>query len=75
MAKKKSFEDSILELEKIVENLESNNLPIEDAIKAYEKSQLLIKECELILNSAEKKIKKLVKNPDTAGGTEQLEII
>jgi len=65
--KKKSFEDSLAELERIVETLEGGNIPLDRAIAEYEKGVGLLKECCEKLEKADKKIKMLVK--DAGGNT------
>jgi exodeoxyribonuclease VII small subunit len=57
--KKINFEDSLQELETIVKQLEKNEIPLEEAIKAFERSQTLIQLCEEQLDSAEKKLQTL----------------
>lgn len=58
---KKSFEDSIEALEAIVEQLESGDLSLEAALKAFEEGVKLSHECQKSLSSAEQKIVKLTK--------------
>ena len=72
-----TFEEAIKNLEVIVQKLEGNEIPLDEAIKSYEESQKLIKECEKQLSTAEKKIKKLVKNDksETEANDFQLELI
>ena len=62
--KNKSFETSLEKLEKIVEELEGGDLPLEKSIKRYEDGVKLLKECYVFLEKAEKKIQKLVKRDD-----------
>lgn len=58
--KEKTFEESLNELEKIAQNIESGNLNLEQAIAEFEKGIKLSKECTEILDEAEKKINILV---------------
>ncbi len=58
--KQKTFEESLNELEKIAQNIESGNLNLEQAICEFEKGIKLSKECTEILDKAEKKINILV---------------
>lgn len=60
--KKPVFEASLSELEKLVSRLESEELPLADAIAAFEKGQALIKECESQLQSAEQAVKQLLQD-------------
>ncbi len=63
MANKKktpSFEDSISELETLVDALETGNLSLEDSLSTFEKGIKLTKECQKQLNEAEQKVALLV---------------
>ena len=53
-----NFEKSLSDLEKIVENLESGDLSLEDSLKAFEKGIKLARECQEKLAKAEKKLRK-----------------
>jgi exodeoxyribonuclease VII small subunit len=56
----KTFENSLKELEEIVHQLESEDLPLETAISLFEKGTLLSKTCSKTLDEAEKKIEVLL---------------
>ena len=56
MTKKKSFEDSLKELENIVSKLESGELALEKSLEEFEIGTKLYKECKDQLSIAEKKI-------------------
>lgn len=56
MTKKKSFEDSLKELETIVSKLESGELQLEQSLEQFEVGTKLYKECKDQLSIAEKKI-------------------
>ncbi|MBY0416321.1 MAG: exodeoxyribonuclease VII small subunit [Bdellovibrionales bacterium] len=56
MTKKKSFEDSLKELENIVTKLESGELSLEKSLEEFEVGTKLYKECKDQLSVAEKKI-------------------
>lgn len=56
MTKKKSFEESLKELETIVSKLESGELPLEQSLEQFEVGTKLYKECKDQLSIAEKKI-------------------
>jgi len=60
MQEKLTFEAAMAELEEIVHKLENGQIPLEDAVKAYEKGIQLQKVCETKLNDAQMKIEKLV---------------
>jgi exodeoxyribonuclease VII small subunit len=59
MAEKK-FEKAMERLEEIVQNLEGSDLPLEDALKAFEEGMKLAKFCSLKLEEAEKKVTLLI---------------
>ena len=63
MAEKKTavnFEKAIKDLEKIVEDLESGELNLEQSLKTFEKGIKLTRQCQGELEKAELKVKKLV---------------
>ena len=53
-----SFEESLKELEDIVDQLESGDINLEKSVKLYEKGMLLKKNCEDKLKNVEMQIKK-----------------
>jgi exodeoxyribonuclease VII small subunit len=55
-----TYEEAVAELESIVEALESEQNPLEEAMKLFERGQELIKKCGASLESAQLKIQKLV---------------
>ena len=54
-----SFEESLKELENIVDQLESGDIDLEKSVKLYEKGMLLKKNCEDKLKNVEMQIKKI----------------
>ena len=62
MAKKKTFEDSLNELEEIAGELEAGDLPLEKAIAKYEQGVKAYKACRKFLDDARKRIEILVKD-------------
>lgn len=54
--KEEKFEDKIIKLEEIVAELEKGNLSLDDSVKKFEEGIKISKECNEILESAEKKI-------------------
>jgi exodeoxyribonuclease VII small subunit len=62
---KKTFEQSLKQLEKIVAELESGDIPIESAMKKFEEGVELSKYCSQILDETEKKVALLMKNSDS----------
>jgi len=63
-ASNKKFETALEELEQVVEQLESGELSLEDALTAFEKGVRLVKICNQKLNEVEKKIEVLVKDKE-----------
>ena len=59
---KQTFEKAMEKLEKIVQELESSDLPLEKAIKKFEEGVQLSKFCSEKLNETEKKITILLKD-------------
>ncbi len=57
-----SFEEKLAELEKIVNNLETGEVSLDDAIEEFKKAMVLVKECDEKLNSAQEAIAKIVNN-------------
>ena len=53
---KSSFEDNMENLEKIVTELEKGNLNLDESIAKFEEGIKISKECNKILEEAEKKI-------------------
>ena len=64
MAKKKTFEESLAELEKIAGELESGDLPLEKSIAKYEQGVKAYKACRKFLDDARKRIEILVKDAE-----------
>ena len=54
-----SFEDNLLEIDEIIERLESGGLSLTDSIKEYENAMKLLKKSSDLLNKAEGKILKV----------------
>lgn len=66
MAKEKSFESSLKELEQIVEQLETGDLPLEHSLELFEQGVKLSRDCQKRLDEAERKVELLLKNDDGA---------
>lgn len=64
MSNEVSFEDAMKELEKVVQNLEKGNLPLEEALSMFEKGITLTALCNKKLDQAEKKITCLLEKKD-----------
>ena len=56
---KLSFEEAIKELTSIVGKIEQGEIPLQDSLSQYERGMALIKHCQDILRTAEKRIEKI----------------
>jgi exodeoxyribonuclease VII small subunit len=70
-AAKMSFEQALAQLEKLVDDLESGELSLEDSIKAFEKGIELSRLCRQKLEKAEDRVRKLL---EKSGGDFDLEL-
>ncbi|WP_426415969.1 exodeoxyribonuclease VII small subunit [Aestuariirhabdus sp. LZHN29] len=67
MAKKKqgfAFEQSLAELEALVEKMESGELSLEQSLQAFEQGVSLTRECQQALTSAQQKVELLVEREE-----------
>lgn len=55
-----SFEENLKKLEEIVKNLESGNIPLDDAIDSFNEAMKLAKKCDEKLKNAEEKVNKIL---------------
>ena len=60
MTKEMSFEEAMLELEKIVENLEEGDVPLEKAITFYQDGMKLSKLCNDKLTNVQEKMTNII---------------
>ena len=58
---KKTFEENLAELEKIVKDLESGNVNLDDAITKYSEAMKLAKDCSNKIKGAEELVSKILK--------------
>lgn len=56
-AKTPVFEDALAELEKIVANMESGQLPLEESLAAYKRGTELLKLCQQKIQDAEQQVR------------------
>ncbi len=63
-----SFENALKDLEEIVEELDTGELELEKAIKAYEYGVILKKHCEKKLVDAKARIDKIIVDDKDNGG-------
>jgi exodeoxyribonuclease VII small subunit len=68
-----TFETAIERLESIVQEMESDKLPLEDLLLRYEEGTKLVKVCEAKLQSAEKRIEIIAKNATEETRLEEFE--
>lgn len=65
-----NLEKALKDLETIVEDLESGDLPLDKAMKKFEDGIKLTRNCQAALKDAEQKVEILLKS---VGGDEELE--
>ncbi len=54
-----SFEQALEALERIVDDLEKGDVPLETSIAIYERGEALKRHCDTLLKSAEAKVEKI----------------
>lgn len=55
-----TFEESLQELEQIVTRLEQGDVPLEEALAAFQQGMILSKQCKDTLTKAEKTLTKIM---------------
>ena len=69
-----SFEQALEALERIVDDLERGDVPLDQSIRIYERGEALKAHCERLLKAAEDKVEKIRLTRDgTPAGTEPLD--
>jgi len=63
-AKAPDFERSLGELEQLVERLERGDLPLDEALKTFERGVALTRQCQEALKSAQARVEILVSRGD-----------
>jgi exodeoxyribonuclease VII small subunit len=63
------FEQALSELEGLVERLERGDLPLDEALKAFERGVALTRHCQACLQAAQQKVEILLKR----GGQPELQ--
>jgi len=58
--KSPDFEQSLLELEALVAKLEQGDVPLEDALKTFERGVALTRQCQTALRTAQQKVEVLL---------------
>jgi exodeoxyribonuclease VII small subunit len=54
-----TFESALAELEKIVQNMEAGEMPLEQSLNAYKRGAELLKFCQAALQDAQQQVKVL----------------
>ncbi len=54
------FEQSLAQLEQLVQKLESGDMPLEDSLQAFESGVALVRQCQKSLETAEQRVQKLM---------------
>ena len=67
------FEQALTELEGLVERLEHGELPLDEALKAFERGVALTRRCQARLQAAQQKVEVLLKRSGQAPGAEPFE--
>ncbi|MEJ6709511.1 MAG: exodeoxyribonuclease VII small subunit [Amylibacter sp.] len=68
-----NFETAMAELEKVVGQLESSQVALEDSIKLYDRGAALKKHCEIKLAEAEEKIAQITLSSGQPDGLKPFE--
>ncbi len=55
-----NFEKAMSQLEELVEDMEQGDMPLEDALKHFEKGISLAADCQQALSKAEQKVSQLI---------------
>jgi len=61
------FERALAELESLVERLERGDLPLEEALRTFERGVELTRHCQISLKAAQQKVEILLKRSGQAG--------
>jgi len=64
MAESRTFEAVLQELEERVRKLDGGDLPLDEAIRLFEDGVGLVRECQELLDSAERRIVELSETPE-----------
>ncbi|WP_299728706.1 exodeoxyribonuclease VII small subunit [uncultured Endozoicomonas sp.] len=57
-----AFEQSLAELESLVQKMESGDMSLEESLKAFEQGVRLTRDCQKALSDAEQKVHKLLEH-------------
>ena len=67
----RSFERALAELEGCVRRLDSGELPLEESLQMFESGIALVRECQELLDAAERRVVELTRAPNQAGGVQE----
>jgi len=73
MAEKKTFEESLAELEQAVEELENGSLTLDQALASFEQGVKHAARCREFLKQAENKVELLLQGPEGEAVVETFE--
>jgi exodeoxyribonuclease VII small subunit len=60
----RSFEDLYRELEATVRRLEAGDLTLDESLDLFERATILTEQCNVLLDSAEMRVRQLTTRPD-----------
>jgi exodeoxyribonuclease VII small subunit len=60
-----AFEAALAQLESLVSQLESGDLPLDEALRTFEQGVRLTRECQTALAAAQQKVQQLLQRGDT----------
>ena len=60
-SKEPDFEQALVELESLVERLEHGDLPLDEALRTFERGVALTRHCQACLQAAQQKVEILLK--------------
>jgi exodeoxyribonuclease VII small subunit len=64
MVEQANFEQTLEELERLVAQLESGDLPLDEALRSFEQGVRLTRECQAALAGAQQKVQQLLQRGD-----------
>lgn len=75
MAKQETFEESLAQLERSVEELEKGTLTLDQALSSFERGVKYAARCQELLSKAENKVELLLKGPDGKTVFESFDVV
>ncbi|MEG0898749.1 MAG: exodeoxyribonuclease VII small subunit [Oscillospiraceae bacterium] len=71
MKKKLSFEESVLQLEEIITQMDSGDITLDESLQKYKEAIELISNCNKFLESAKLKVETITMNTNVSEGEEE----